>query len=430
MYSNSFKIDLNNVLISTIMKYDVIVIGAGITGLTSAYHMKKRYPDLKMLVVEKASTFSQGNTAKSAAAFRDFFSLRENQIMAQASIDFYKHLQNDLNIDLGMKFCGYLFLFDSEKDEDFVSKYPHSKIIYEDLSKIFNMEISGETKKIMDIDSIKTAIIDSNAGIIEPDLMSQYYYNELIQMGVEVKFNTEVKKLGIEPENSLNYPGEPFNWQKSSIKYIETPKEKIYSDFFVLCTDVWTTDLLDPIGIDSHLRPKKRQIFQLTSPGIKEIINKNEFNDSGVFPFTIFPSGVYARPYPQASAFWTSLADDINRDYSFTEKPEPEPEFYTYNIKPIFDTYFPAFQNSKITSSWAGYYSYNTIDFMPYIFNALNMVIVSGTTGGGIMKGDSIGRVVAARYNHEKTTKLYNGERMTNTYNGKYRTTKIEDMVL
>ena len=149
-----------------------------------------------------------------------------------------------------------------------------------------------------------------------------------------------------------------------------------------------------------------------------------------MFPFTIFPSGVYARPYPQASAFWTSLADDINRDYSFTEKPEPEPEFYTYNIKPIFDTYFPAFQNSKITSSWAGYYSYNTIDFMPYIFNALNMVIVSGTTGGGIMKGDSIGRVVAARYNHEKTTKLYNGERMTNTYNGKYRTTKIEDMVL
>ncbi|KQB33445.1 FAD-binding oxidoreductase [Acidiplasma cupricumulans] len=412
------------------MNYDIIVIGAGITGLSSAYHLKKRNPDAKILVVDKAGTYSQGNTAKSAAAFRDFFSLRENQIMAQASIAFYKNLQDKQGIDIGMKFCGYLFLFDHEKDEKFVSKYPNSRIITEDLSSIFNVNIDSETRKIMNIDSIKTAILDSNAGIIEPDLLSKYFFDQITSMGVDVRFNTHVKRLGLEPDVSLDYPGEPFNWQKSSIKYIETDREKIYGDFFILCTDVWTTALLDPVGIDSHLRPKKRMIFQVTSPGIREIINKNIFNDSGVFPFTIFPTGVYARPYPSAGAFWTSLADDINRDFSFTEHPEPEPEFYSYNIKPIFDAYFPAFQNSKITSSWAGYYSYNTIDFMPYIFNALNMVIVSGTTGGGIMKGDSIGRIVAARYKNEAYTTLYNGEKIENTYDGYYRTTKIEDMIL
>ncbi|WP_061951289.1 FAD-dependent oxidoreductase [Acidiplasma cupricumulans] len=163
------------------MNYDIIVIGAGITGLSSAYHLKKRNPDAKILVVDKAGTYSQGNTAKSAAAFRDFFSLRENQIMAQASIAFYKNLQDKQGIDIGMKFCGYLFLFDHEKDEKFVSKYPNSRIITEDLSSIFNVNIDSETRKIMNIDSIKTAILDSNAGIIEPDLLSKYFLIRLHQ---------------------------------------------------------------------------------------------------------------------------------------------------------------------------------------------------------------------------------------------------------
>ena len=67
---------------------------------------------------------------------------------------------------------------------------------------------------------------------------------------------------------------------------------------------------------------------------------------------------------------------------------------------------------------------------MPYIFNDINIIAVSGSTGGGIMKGDSIGRIVAARYDRKKTTTLYGGNKITNTYNGKYRKTKIEDMVL
>ena len=158
------------------MKYDIVVVGAGITGLSSAYHLKKIDSSLKILVVDKFKTFSQGNTAKSAAAFRDFFTLRENQVMAQTAINFYKHLQNDLGVDLGMKYTGYLFLFDHEKDKNFISKYPHSRIVDEDISEIFNLNIDKDTQDVMGIGSIKSAVIDENAGIIEPDLLSKWYY--------------------------------------------------------------------------------------------------------------------------------------------------------------------------------------------------------------------------------------------------------------
>ena len=35
------------------MKYDVIVIGAGIVGLASAYRLLEAKPDLKLLILEK-----------------------------------------------------------------------------------------------------------------------------------------------------------------------------------------------------------------------------------------------------------------------------------------------------------------------------------------------------------------------------------------
>jgi glycine/D-amino acid oxidase-like deaminating enzyme len=62
-----------------------------------------------------------------------------------------------------------------------------------------------------------------------------------------------------------------------------------------------------------------------------------------------------------------------------------------------------------VTSKWAGYYSYNTIDKTPYIFRSLNLIISTGTSGSGILKGDAIGRVTASVYDRSEKTKLYNG---------------------
>ncbi|WP_171823466.1 FAD-binding oxidoreductase [Thermogymnomonas acidicola] len=40
-----------------------------------------------------------------------------------------------------------------------------------------------------------------------------------------------------------------------------------------------------------------------------------------------------------------------------------------------------------MTSMWAGHYAYNTIDRTHYIFRDLNVIVATGTSGSGIMKG-------------------------------------------
>ncbi len=399
--------------------FDVAIIGAGIVGLTSAYHIKKNNPDVNIVVIDKAPTYAQGNTARSAAGFRDMFSSEMNFNLANSTIGFYRHVQEDLGFDLGMEFVGYLFLTSNDdprlKVLQKVAQRSKVRVIdEEELShyEFLRTRIDDETKELMNIKDIDVGILGENCGTIEPELIVDFYYNSALRMGVKFLFNTEVKEFHLEPVDPMDYPGEPFLWQKKKLKKVETNNGDIEADIFIACTNVWTTGLLDHTGIDSHIRPKKRQVFQISGPNVESILYGWDQNKDGVMPFTILPSyGVYMRPAPKAKSFWVGVADDYNRDYSFTEDPEAEKEYYENSIAQVLHAYLPTLTYPKITGMWAGYYAYNTIDGTPYIFKDLNIIVATGTSGSGILKGDSIGRIVEAVYSGKEYAELYNGSK-------------------
>lgn len=398
------------------MKYDVIVVGAGIVGLSSAYYIKKYNPDLNLAVVERASTYGQGNTGKSAAGFRDVFTSDINFKLSNSTVAYYRSIQ-DSGTDIGMKFCGYLFLLrDKDPREDHfdeIGKKTSVRII--DLEEIrginyLNPAPDRESAELMSLPTIMSAVLGENCGIIEPDLICKHYFDECVKMGVQFFFNFEVESLSLDPVNKLDFPGEPFLWQDKILRSLKSGKREMQADGFVIATDVWTTSLLDPTGIDSHIRPKKRQVFQVGGENIEKMVFDDRFTGSGICPFTILPkSGIYLRPAPRERAFWVGVADDIQRDFSLVEDPQAENAFYEMNLLQVIRSYYQSFSSAKLQSSWAGYYSYNTIDKVPYVFRSLNMIIATGTSGSGILKGDGIGRSVEAAYSRKGKVKLSNG---------------------
>jgi glycine/D-amino acid oxidase-like deaminating enzyme len=100
-------------------RYDVLVIGAGIIGLSSAYHIKEAHPELSVLIIDRAPAAGQGDTAKSNAALRDTFTSTVNRMLARSSIEFYKHVQSELGFNLNLDLVGYLWLLSKNQVREY-----------------------------------------------------------------------------------------------------------------------------------------------------------------------------------------------------------------------------------------------------------------------------------------------------------------------
>ncbi|HYC26458.1 MAG TPA: hypothetical protein VEB67_00370, partial [Nitrososphaerales archaeon] len=160
----------------------------------------------------------------------------------------------------------------------------------------------------------------------------------------------------------------------------------------------------------------KRQLFSVYAKGVGELeglVNAKGFNDLGLVPMVILPkSGVHFKPVNEEMALWVACEDEVNRPYidipdHDLEAYQAEPSYFERSVKPILTGYFPAFEKAKMKAMWAGLYSYNTADFLPFAFREGNLIVVGGDSGSGIMKGDSIGRVADALYRDLGEAELY-----------------------
>ena len=402
---------------------DVLIVGSGIIGLTSAYHIKRLNPDLDVLVVDQFGMAGQGDTAKSAGAFRAFFSSRTNFLLANTSIDFYRHVQEKLKFDLGMRFNGYLFLLTKGKyvelkgliDEVGRKGVPYRYVDTKELKEYgVNTEVSHDEEAVlMGLEDVYVGLLIKKAGILKPERLVEFYECECKRLGTRFLFNTKVKALLREPLKPLGIPGEPFPWQDSEITGVITQDGKVIKarKKVILATGSWTPQLLEPLGLPSVIRTKKRQIFvvKAETPKLRKLLFYKGFSDEGFAPFTILPKHMFFRPSLEEESFWIGYADPYT-EFKFEENPLPEERFYIEGIYPVLVKYFPQFTDMRPSTSWAGLYDVNPIDEGPLVYEVSNVIVAAGTSGSGIMKADAVGRVVAAVLKGEDEAELFGGE--------------------
>ncbi len=89
------------------MSYDAIVVGAGISGAATAYHLRKA--GAKTLLLERGEPAS-GGTGKSAAIIRQSYSTPLLVRLARASITMFENAKTELGKDAGFVQAGYCFV--------------------------------------------------------------------------------------------------------------------------------------------------------------------------------------------------------------------------------------------------------------------------------------------------------------------------------
>ncbi|HEY6282691.1 MAG TPA: FAD-binding oxidoreductase, partial [Nitrososphaerales archaeon] len=277
---------------------------------------------------------------------------------------------------------------------------------------------SSSEAALMELPSVDGGVFGPKCGRLDPDKLVRFYAGEFIKAGGEFAFNTEARALVVGPSKRLGMEGEPLVWQDFKVEGVSTRGSvdgTIQAETIVLAGGAWENELLEPIGIESHAKSKKRQLFSIQAEGtqLEALLHPRGFNLLGLLPLVILPkSGVHFKPVSEENAFWVACEDEVNRP--FIDLPEhdldrysAEGKYYERNVYPILVSYFPEFKDSRVKAMWAGLYSYNTIDNLPFVFRERNLIVVGGDSGSGIMKGDSLGRVVDSLYRDEDDAMLY-----------------------
>jgi len=400
---------------------DVLIVGAGIIGLSTAYHLKSENPKLDVLVVDKLGAAGQGSTAKSAAAFRCLFASRTNFALADSSAEFYKHVQDDLKFDLKLQWAGYLWFFDEDGYhrmlpvlKDLAGKgFKYVEYSEDELARKLDMKTNlagDEEAQLMGLGNVYKGILIPKAGLIDVDSLVKFYESEFLRLDGKVQYNTHVDEIVAEPRQPFGMPGEPYFWQDAIITGAKTNKGPIRAKKTIIAAGAWTPQLLDPLGIECFIKAKKRQIFSIKAKTeqLRKLLFSKEFTDAGCLPFTILPKpSAYIRPAPEEDALWLAYADEFPRAFKIEDDPEPEEDYYRFGLYQVFVKYFPQFKDCQPFSAFAGLYEINTMDGQPLVFEENGLMVVGGASGSGILKGDAIGRIATSLCNGEEYVLLY-----------------------
>ncbi len=450
--SFSAKHSFEVVILSNEETFDIVVVGAGVIGVSTAYYLQKNNPSKKILLVDRYLAAGQANTAMSAAAVRNMFASSTNQLLTDTSIKYFEYVQNEIGYDLMFEKIGYLWLlseeqFNHESVKIWMKRMKQSNIsckVYDkkqlkELIPNLNVDFAGdEEAELMNLQEVSYGLFGADCGVLDPTRLVEYYLEEFIKISkVKPRYGVDVQALIVEANPPLELPGEPFVWQKKHVVGVETNKGDIRTKTVVLATGAWANELLDPIGIDSLTKAKKRQIFVLHAEDKAEllkVLNAKGFSEMDSIPFTILPSaGVYFRPQHQEKGFWIGCGDKFGREYKYVQTDEdliPESAYYEDSVYPVLSKYFPAFTDARPVNSWAGGYSYSP-DRIPFVYKESGVLVVGGASGSGIMKADALARIADALYRGEPEAELFGGKTMLSTALGlKNRKVEVESVII
>lgn len=403
------------------METDVLIIGGGVLGFSSAYHMKQRRPDERMVLIDRLGGPGQGNSAKSEGAFRNVFTSKTNYLLADSTIDAFNHFQHDLGYDLKLEHIGYFWLFSDEQHRrlkpvlgSMARLGVELRFFDEGLTDMIPGLVTNftgdEEAEILGLEPVEVGMQGVKCGSIDADLLVRCYERMFLDAGGEVVYGAEAERLILEPEEELGIPGEPFVWQDAAVKGAETSKGEIRADTTVVATGAWAERLLDPIGFDAMMRPKKRHIFVFKDPRLRGLFEVKGLNEVGALPLTVLPkSGVYLKAEVSEGSIWVGCADNLGRRFGLEDDPQPEEGYYTNEIYHVLAEYLPSFRDVRPVNMWAGQYAINGYDGIPVVAPAPGMIYVGAASGSGIMKSDALGRVAASLYVGEPEAELYGG---------------------
>jgi sarcosine oxidase, subunit beta len=344
---------------------DVVVIGGGVMGASTAYHLALR-GQKNIVLLERDEFFGQEATGRCAGGVRFQFSTEVNVRLSLQSLPMLDRFKVEIGQDINFRKCGYLFVLTTPADE---KTFRHSLELQQNLG-VRTEWLSGDEVRyrlpLMHFEDALAGSYNAGDGLVDPNSVVMGYIGAAQRLGVQCL--NQVEATGIQTSGG-------------KIVSLKTNQGTISTPVIVDAAGPWAGLIGEMAGVSVPIQPYRRQI--ITTTPIPEVPQN--------FPFVLdFAQSLYF--HREGDGILTGMSNN------------KEKVGFDQNIDEVFEMVnmeaaiarMPCLEKAGMLTHWAGLYEV-TPDAHP-IYGKTPMegfYIVAGFSGHGFMHGPISGKLMA-----------------------------------
>ncbi|HEX8945432.1 MAG TPA: FAD-binding oxidoreductase [Gemmatimonadaceae bacterium] len=345
---------------------DVVIIGGGIMGASTAYHLAKR-GCRNVAVLESGEMFGLGSTGLNAGGVRYQFSTAVNIELSKLSIGMMERFADEMGQEVSLRRCGYLFLLDSEDD---LRRF-HANVELQNRhgvpSQVLDVDAISALAPEFELSGIVGGTWCPRDGLVDPHGLLQGYVSHARALGVAL--HTRAPATAIEAGSGRAHR-------------VVTPVGDFETPVIVVAAGPWSAQVGALAGVDVPIQPIRRQIA-VTNPMPRL---RSEF------PFVIdFSRALYF--HREGAGILTGMS---NRGESPGFVTTVDEGWRLTHLENAVER-LPMLADADLLAEWAGLYEVTPDDqpILGRLPHSDGLFICAGFSGHGLMHGPGAGLLMA-----------------------------------
>jgi sarcosine oxidase subunit beta len=345
---------------------EVVIIGGGIMGASTAYHLARR-GCTDVVVLESGEMFGLGSTGLNAGGVRYQFATSVNIQLSKLSFGMMERFAEEMDQEIALKRCGYLFMLDAEPDLEQFRKNVAVQNEHGVPSRVIDVDEIARLAPEVDLTGIIGGTWCPLDGLVDPNGLLQGYVSNARRLGATLL--TKTAAMGIEMTGGR-------------VSAVQTTNGTINTPNVVIAAGPWSGQVGEMAGIDLPVEPIRRQIAVTA-----EIPNLRPD-----FPFVIdFSRSLYF--HKEGRGILTGKSNPNEQPGFDTSVDE---DWRLVHLEEAMER-LPLLAEAEISAEWAGLYEVTPDDqpILGRLPQSEGLYSCAGFSGHGLMHGPAAGLVLA-----------------------------------
>jgi sarcosine oxidase subunit beta len=346
---------------------DVLVIGAGIMGVSTAYHLARQRVG-RVLVLER-DTVCSGSTALASGGIRHQYSNRVGVELTRHSIVTFERFEEEFGVDPQFRQHGYLLLVATE-DELGVARASVAlqRSLGVDVRLLTPVE-TGELCPYLDTGEVLAATYSPRDGYADPYLCATAIAARARELGVIIEQQQEVVSVSRVDRQVIG---------------VRTVRGAFEAPAVVIAAGAWSGVVGRLAGVDIPVTPRRRHKFMTAPFPTDRIPAATPFIIGQHWGFSLRREGpgllLGGGRRDEPSAF------DTRPDWSLA------PEVIERAVRRV-----PALADARLLRAWAGLYEMtpDQTGIISAVPGQAGLYVIAGFSGHGFMHGPIAGQLMA-----------------------------------